>query len=180
MLSRRWDRGGVNLREARIGKRCPLPVRTVGSGNVTAPRIGREEEDVRVTTSRKNYRISDVRRNLTGDGVPSNDSSRFSIDDDEVQHLGAGMHIYVAEPDLTAERLIRTEEKLLTGLPPSIKGSGNLRPSERTVVKEAAVFTRERHTLRDALIDNVSAHLRKPVDVRLTGTKISALNRVVE
>src|SRR4029434_7455309 len=43
-----------------------------------------------------------------------------------------------------------------------------------------AVFARERNALRHALIDDVVGDFRQPINVRFAGTKIAALNRVVE
>src|SRR5207244_1392536 len=44
----------------------------------------------------------------------------------------------------------------------------------------AAVFARERNALRHALIDDVVGDFSEPINVRFAGTKIAALNRVVE
>ena len=52
-------------------------------------------------------------------------------------------------------------------------------PNER-LASSAAVLARERHALRHALIDDVDADLRQPIDVGFAGAEIAALHRVVE
>ena len=61
-----------------------------------------------------------------------------------------------AQADLTAKRLVRAEQQLLAGLAARIKRARDLRPAERAVRQQAAVFARERHALRHALVDDVA------------------------
>ena len=60
---------------------------------------------------------------------------------------------------------------LLPGLPARVKRSRNLRAAERAVRQQPAILARERHALRHALIDNVDADLRQPVDIRFARRK---------
>jgi hypothetical protein len=69
---------------------------------------------------------------------------------------------------------------LLAGLAARVEGARHLSATERTVVEQSAVFTRERHTLRDTLVDDVHTELREPVDVCFAGPEVAALHRVVE
>src|ERR1019366_5246831 len=55
-----------------------------------------------------------------------------------------------------------------------------LHSAEGPHIEQSAILARKRDTLGHALIDDVAADLRQAIDVRLTRTKISALNRVVE
>ena len=71
-------------------------------------------------------------------------------------------------------------QKLLARLSARIEGSGNLRAAERPVRQRSAVFARERHTLSDALVDDVDADLRQAIDVGFARAKVAALYRVVE
>src|SRR5690606_2058884 len=75
---------------------------------------------------------------------------------------------------------VGAEEELLPGLPTCVEGARDLRAAEGAVREGAAVLARERDALRDALVDDVHAHLREPVDVRLARAKISALYGVVK
>ena len=81
---------------------------------------------------------------------------------------------------LAGERLVRTEQQLLAGLAPGVERAAHLRATERAVVEQAAVLAGERDALGDALVDDVHAQLREPVDVRLAGPVVAALDRVVE
>ena len=59
-----------------------------------------------------------MRRDVAGDQVTDHDAGTAAVDDDHVEHLRALVEPHGTEPDLTGERLIRTEEKLLSGLAP--------------------------------------------------------------
>ena len=91
-----------------------------------------------------------------------------------------GNILHRAEADLAAKRLVSAEQKLLAGLAARVKGPRNLRPAKGAVGQQAAVFARKRHALRHALVDDVGAHLRQPIDVGLARAEIAALDRVVE
>src|SRR4029077_9754185 len=110
----------------------------------------------------------------------ADDSLRLTVDDHHVEHLGLGKHLDCSGGDLAAEGGITAEQQLLAGLPARIKSAGNLRAAERAIREVAAVFSSERHALRDALVDNIAADLAKPVDIRFARTKIAALDCVVE
>ena len=102
------------------------------------------------------------------------------FDDDEVEHLGAREHLHAAARDLLLERLVRAEQQLLAGLAARVERARDLRAAERAVREQAAVLARERHALRDALVDDVHADLREPVHVGLARAEVAALDRVVE
>jgi hypothetical protein len=82
--------------------------------------------------------------------------------------------------DLVGERLVGAEQQLLAGLAAGVERAGHLRAAERAVVEQAAVLAAERHTLGDALVDDVDRHLGQAVDVGLAGAVVAALDRVVE
>src|SRR5688572_14049601 len=103
-----------------------------------------------------------------------------SVDAHEVQHLGARVHLHLAEADLPLEGLVRAEEELLARLAAGVERPRDLRAAERAVDELAPVLARERNALRDALVDDRDADLGQAVDVRLAGTVIAALHRVVE
>ena len=86
----------------------------------------------------------------------------------------------VPSADLPAQRLISAEQKLLAGLAARVKRARNLRAAERAVGEQTAVFARERHALRHALVDDVDADLREAIDVGFARAKIAAFDRVVE
>ena len=53
-------------------------------------------------------------------------------------------------------------------------------PPKERFASSAAVLARERHALRDALIDDVDADLRQAVDVGFAGAEVAAFDGVVE
>ena len=106
--------------------------------------------------------------------------ARPTVDDDELDHLVAGVALDRAGGDLALEGLVGADEQLLAGLSPGVEGARDLDAAERAVVQQAAVLTGERHALCHALVDDVGAHLREAVDVRLARAVVAALDRVVE
>ena len=121
-----------------------------------------------------------VRLHRTGDQVAGDDADRVPVLHDEVEHLGAVLQRDRTDRDLVHERGVRAEQELLAGLAARVERARHLRAAERTVVEQPAVLTRERHALRDALIDDVDAQLREPVHVGFAGAEVAALHRVVE
>ena len=91
-----------------------------------------------------------------------------------------GVQLDGAELHLAHQRLVGAEQQLLAGLAAGVERARHLRAAERAVVEQAAVLAGERHALRDALVDDVDAHLGEPVHVGLAGAEVAALHRVVE
>jgi uncharacterized protein with von Willebrand factor type A (vWA) domain len=75
-----------------------------------------------------------------------------AVSDYEVEHLCAREHFDLARGNLSAQGLVGAKEELLAGLPAGIEGSRDLDAAERSIVEQAAVLTRERHSLGDALV----------------------------
>src|SRR5262249_43827012 len=71
-------------------------------------------------------------------------------------------------------------QKLLASLPACVESSRHLSPPKRPIGKQSAIFTRKRHALRDALVDDAIADLSETIHVRFAGTKVAALDRVVK
>ena len=55
-----------------------------------------------------------------------------------------------------------------------------MRAAERAIGEQPAVFPGERNALGHALINDIDADLRQPIDVGLAGAEIAAFDRVVE
>jgi hypothetical protein len=174
------DAGRVNLGEARIGEKRAATGGTPGGGHVAAHRIGRQEKDVAVAAGCEDHRIGRVGADHTGSQIADDDAFGVAVDQDEVEHFGAGVHFHAAFMDFLFERLVAADEQLLTGLAPSVKGAGNLSTAERPVVEQTAVFPGERNTLGDALVDDLVGNFRQAVNVRFTRTEVAAFDRVVE
>jgi hypothetical protein len=104
-----------------------------------------------------------------------------AVDDDDVEHLGAREHLHgLAGADLPRQRRVGAEQQLLAGLATRVERARHLRAAEAAVVEQAAVLARERHALRDALVDDVDRQLGEPVHVGLAGAEVAALDGVVE
>ncbi len=108
------------------------------------------------------------------------DSLGLTVYEDYVKHLMARIRFHRAGRNLTVEGGIGSEEKLLSGLAACVEGAAHLSPAERAVCEKSAVFPRERNTLRDTLVDDVVADLRKTIDVCLTATVVTAFDCIVE
>ena len=89
-------------------------------------------------------------------------------------------HLDLAEADLPLQRLVGAEQQLLPGLAARVERARHLRAAEGAVVEQPAVLARERHALRDALIDDVDRHLGQAIDVGFACAEVAALDRVVE
>ncbi len=180
VLAAHRDAGRVDLRVTRIGERRAALVRAPDRRDVRSLGVGREEEDVAVSARAKNDRVGEVRLDRAGDHVACDDAARPPVHDDDIEHLGAREHRHAALGDFLLERLIRTQQQLLAGLPAGVERPRHLCAAERTIGQQAAVLARERHALRDALVDDVHADLGETVHVRFARPKVAALDRVVE
>ena len=129
---------------------------------------------------REDDRIGCVGGDLAAHEVAHDDAASPAVDDDEIEHLGARVHLHGPGVDLARQRLVRAEQQLLTGLAAGVEGALHLDAAEGTGVEKTAVLARERDALRDALVDDRHARLREPVDVRLPGAEVPALDGVVE
>ena len=103
---------------------------SVGSSHIATHCIRREVENVAVTAARQNDRVGRVACDLAGEEVSSDDAFGVSIDEDQVEHLVAGMHVDLTRFDLARKGTVSTEEKLLTGLAPRVEGTRNLSTTE--------------------------------------------------
>ncbi len=105
---------------------------------------------------------------------------RAPVHHDQVEHLRAGEHRHAALRDLLLQCLVGAQEQLLPRLATRVEGARDLCAAERAVGEQAAVLPRERHALRDALVDDVHADLREAIDVPFSRAEVAALDRVVE
>ena len=175
------DAGRVNLRVAGVGEEGAALVRAPGRRDVRVHGVGREvvrravaagAEQHRVrrrsARSRRSIRLRQTMPRAWPLTTTRSSISRLANDLDR------------AALDLPHHRLVGAEQQLLAGLAARVERARHLRAAERPVVEQAAVLARERHALRDALVDDVHAQLRQPVDVRLARAVVAALDRVVE
>ena len=98
-----------------------------------------------------------------------------SVDQNEVEHFGLRKHLDGAGGDLPGERLIRAEQKLLSGLAARVKSARDLGAAKRAVGQQSAILAREGDALLDTLVDDQIADFRQAVNVRFARAKIAAL-----
>jgi hypothetical protein len=70
--------------------------------------------------------MSEMPFQFTGNQVAGNDTAGFAIDYNHIQHFVAAVHLYVAQTYLPFQRLIRTQQQLLTGLAGGVESTLNL------------------------------------------------------
>ena len=78
----------------------------------------------------------------------------MAINENQIEHLVAGMHVDLARLNLTRKGTVGTEKKLLPGLTSCVEGTRDLSTTKRTVCKVATVLTREGDALRNTLVDD--------------------------
>ena len=149
------DAGRVDLRVAGVGHVGALAVRPPGRGDVAAHRVGGQEEDVAVAAGGEHDHVGEVGLDLAGDHVAHDDAAGPAVDDDQLEHLVAGVGLHGAGGDLALEGLVGADQQLLAGLAAGVEGAGDLHAAEGAVVEQAAVLAGERDALRDALVDDV-------------------------
>jgi hypothetical protein len=175
-----WNARGMNLRVTRIGKVRPAFMRPPRRRHVGRLGIRGQVEHVAVSAGRQYDRIRRMRLDPTRHQVPAHDPPRLPVDNYEVQHFAPGKQLDAPRGDFLHQRAVRAQQQLLPRLAARIKRPADLRTAERAVRQQPAVFTREGHALRHALIDDVHTQLGEPIHVRLAGAKVSPLYRVVK
>ena len=174
------DAGGVDLREAGVGEAGALAVALEGGRAVRRHGVGREEEDVAVTSRRQYDGVCSETFQFACHEVAGNDAARLAVLDDDVEHLVARITLHRTCRDLLVQCGVGTQKELLTRLAAGIEGTRYLRAAERTVGQQAAVFAGERHALSHALVDDQVGDFGHAVDVGFAGAVVAALDRVVE
>src|SRR5439155_19410224 len=102
---------------------------------------------IAIAAGREHDRVAEMRGDLAGDHITGDNPACSTVDNDQVKHLGAWKHLDRASTDLPAERLIRTEQQLLAGLPTRVERTRHLRTTKRARVEQAAIFAGKRHAL---------------------------------
>ncbi len=172
--------GRVDLNETGVSEVSTLAVSLQGSGAVATHSVGGEEVGVAVSAGSEADSVSRVALELAGYQILGNDTACATVDDDDVLHLGTRVELYSAAVDLFHQRGVSTEQQLLTGLTLGIERTANLHTTERAVGEHATILTCERHTLCDALVDDVCADLSQTIDVGLTCAIVTTFDCIVE
>jgi len=100
----------VDLRVAGIGETGPAAVRAEGRRDVAALGVGGEVEDVAVAARADHDDVGGPGFDGARDEVARDDALGLAVDDDEVEHLMAGVHLDGPEADLARERGVGADE----------------------------------------------------------------------
>ena len=170
----------MNLGEGWIRKERAPFVSAIGGRDIAAACVSREIKHISISAGREHDSIRCVSFNFSRIQASGHDSLGVSVDNHEVEHFRLGKHLHRAGRDLTAKRLITTEQKLLSGLSARVEGARYLRAAKGAVGQQSAIFAGKRHALRNALVDDVIGDLSEAIHVRFTGAKVAALDGVVK
>jgi len=123
-------------------------------------------------------------RGMTGDfagqQIAHDDAGSTTVDDDDVNQFGAIEQSHTTQTNLARQLLICAEQQLLASLTARIERAAHLRTAERPIVKQTAIFARERHALRHHLVDDVHRNLSQAIHIGFTRAEVAALDRVGE
>src|SRR5262249_5270242 len=75
---------------------------------------------------------------------------------------------------------VGTEQQLLARLAATIKRPRDLRAAERAVGERTAILAGERHALGNALIDDLRADRREPIDAGFPSAEVPPLHRLLK
>ena len=170
----------MNLRKTRIRKKRSPPMSPPTCRHIRPAGISRQIVRVSISPRAEQHRIRLVRRQLPRHKISCDDPLRPPLIHHQIQHLMPGKHPHSAQTNLPAQRLVRTQKKLLACRPTRVKCSRNLSSTKGTICEHSPILPRKRHSLRHTLINNIYTHLRQSIHIRFTRTKISALNRVMK
>ncbi len=118
---------------AGVGEERAALVRAPDGGDVGALGVGGEVVDVAVAAGAQDDRVGKVGADGAGDQVARDDAAGLAVDDDQVEHLGAGIHGDGAGVDLAFKRLVGAEQQLLAGLAAGVEGARDLGAAEGAV-----------------------------------------------
>jgi len=74
-----------------------------------------------------------VRPDLAGHEIAHHDAARAAVGDNQVQHLGACVHLHAPAVDLLRQRRVRAEQQLLAGLAAAVERAFHEHAAERAV-----------------------------------------------
>ena len=124
--------------------------------------------------------MSGIAFNLTCNQVTSDDTTSTTVNNHDIQHLVAVVHLHFAFANLTAQRRISTQKQLLTGLATGIERTRYLSTTERTVIQQTTIFTSERNTLRYTLVDDVIGYFSQTIYVSFASTVVATFDCIIE
>src|SRR5215475_8247678 len=127
----------MNLRETRVTESRPAAIRAPDGRTIRTLRVRREIKDVPVSARSEYDSVGQVRLDFSRNKVPSDDTARLAIDDDQIEHFRPWKHCYFAGSNLTEKRLIGPEQQLLARLAACVKRPRYLSASKRAIGEQA-------------------------------------------
>jgi len=100
-----------------------MPMGSPRGGDVASLGVRGEIEDVSVSARAQNDHVGEVCADLAGRHAAGDDAACAPVVNDQVEHLGSGVHLHGAGFDLPAQRLVGPEKELLPRLAPRVEGS---------------------------------------------------------
>src|SRR5690242_12393400 len=113
----------MDLRETRIGECGPAFICAPDSRRVAVLCIGRKIKHICIAARREHYGVGYIGFDSAGHEISRHNAACMAVDHYEIEHLGARVHLDVSGGNLALERLIRTEQELLSCLSARIKRS---------------------------------------------------------
>ena len=124
------DTCGVNLGEGEVGQVSTLAEGLDCGGTVATHGVGRQEEGAAITTGGENHGVGGVTLKLACDEVAHDDTTGAAVNHHDVKHLATVVALDGALLDLTVQRGVCAEQKLLAGLTLGVECTGNLCATE--------------------------------------------------
>src|SRR5687767_8398847 len=116
MLTRNGNTGGVDLGVTWIGENSPFFIGAPASGHVAALGVGGEIENISVSARGQDHGVRGVGGNLASDQIADDNAFGMTINNDDIEHFRARIHLNGAKANLAAEGLISSKKQLLAGL----------------------------------------------------------------
>ena len=120
----------MNLGKTGIGEEGATFVGAIGSGDIAAARISREEKDVTVATGGENDSIARDGANRARAQVACDNSLGMTIDQHQIEHFSLWKHFDFPSRYLAAESLVGAEQQLLASLAARVKRARDLGAAE--------------------------------------------------
>ncbi len=180
MVTRDRDAGRVDLRKTGVTKKGAPFMGFPNGRDIAAHGVGREIEYIAVAAAGNQDGMAEMPFKLAADQVAGDDPAGLSVDKDNLEHFMPGEHFDITQRDLPFQGLVSADQQLLARLSGGIKSPLNLNPAEGPVAQQAAVFAGERHSLSDALVDDIGADLGQPMNIGFPGPIVPALDGIIE
>ena len=170
----------MNLNIRRVSHESTLTVALDSSSTVTSHSVCRKEVCVSVSTRCYYDSICRESLKLSCAEILCDDTACTTVNNNNVFHFITCIELHLASIHHARERRVSTKEELLSCLALCIERTAYLCTTERTVSKHTAIFTCERNTLSNTLVDDIVRNLCKAIYVCLTGTIVTTLYSVIE